>query len=245
MCRPPGSVVPPSLVRSPAVGILRGFTLIEVMVGVALTGILVIGLSTLWAQVVEAMQHQSFRQRAIFALSNETERLAALYAYFDPSNGNTQTVDVSLSSPESSIGSDLESREIYAEAYAGSSEADFMITTGAFSMGQVFFFDNGTEGISEDDRLLVWLDQSKRVVGLFSWRMASLNGSNAATIRTILNDLDASVDVVATDAQNCSTVACDFIEAHIDYPFRYDGTSLTAMTPVGNVSLQTILARQP
>ncbi len=68
----------------------RGFTLIEVMVGMVLASILVMGLTSLWGVVGNQFSDLNLRQRAVFALNGEMERLSSIYA----SDTLPTTVDV-------------------------------------------------------------------------------------------------------------------------------------------------------
>jgi prepilin-type N-terminal cleavage/methylation domain-containing protein len=58
-----------------------GFTLIEVLLGIVITSILVIGLSGLWTTVNNQFLFLTLKQKAIFVLNGEMERLAALYRF--------------------------------------------------------------------------------------------------------------------------------------------------------------------
>lgn len=61
----------------------RGVTLIEVMIALVLTSILVLGLSGLWANVSRQFLFLTLKQKAVFVLNGEMERLSALYRFTD------------------------------------------------------------------------------------------------------------------------------------------------------------------
>lgn len=63
----------------PAARRQSGFTLIEVMVAFALTMVLMIGMSALWTVVATQFDSLVYRQKAIFRLNGEMERLVAQY----------------------------------------------------------------------------------------------------------------------------------------------------------------------
>ena len=56
-----------------------GMTVIECMVGFLLISILLIGMGNLWVSVSQQIDRQSLRQKAVFRLNGEMERLVKLY----------------------------------------------------------------------------------------------------------------------------------------------------------------------
>lgn len=138
--------------KSPST-VAAGFTLIEVMVGIVLAGILIAGLTSLWALVGEEFHRLTLRQKAVFALNGEMERLAVVYRLETPL---TQTVTFGA-----------ESRLIYNAAHATGAIVD---TNNDFLVGEVFYHSAGGNG----DRNLVWLDRAKNVVGNISWTAPNL-----------------------------------------------------------------------
>lgn len=133
-----------------------GFTLVEVMVGIVLTAILALGLTALWAFVGDEFLRLGLRQKAVFALNSEMERLAMVYRFDNPT---TEAVTAN--------------RLIYARNYMPSAIID---TNNDFQIGRVSYYDGGN-GIGADDRNLVWLDQGKNIVAAISWDvLTDING---------------------------------------------------------------------
>jgi Tfp pilus assembly protein PilV len=60
-----------------------GMSLVEVMVAIFITAILVMGLSSLWTRVNDQFLYLTLRQKAIFVLNGEMERLTAMIRYRD------------------------------------------------------------------------------------------------------------------------------------------------------------------
>ncbi|MBT4490192.1 MAG: prepilin-type N-terminal cleavage/methylation domain-containing protein, partial [Rhodospirillaceae bacterium] len=56
-----------------------GFTLVEVLAATVITSILVLGLANLWTAVAGEVDGLTMRQKAIFVLNGQMERLTALY----------------------------------------------------------------------------------------------------------------------------------------------------------------------
>lgn len=125
-----------------------GFTLVEVMVGIVLTAILALGLTALWAFVGDEFLRLGLRQKAVFALNGEMERLAMVYRFDNPT---TEAVTAN--------------RLIYAFTHSFGSIID---KNGDFQIGEIFYYDGGN-GIGPDDRNLVWLDEGKNIVAAISW----------------------------------------------------------------------------
>lgn len=194
-----------------------GFTLVEVLVGIVLTAILVLGMTTLWAVIGDEFQNLSYRQKAVFALSGETERLAQVYRFAPPAPF-TQGVLVGTSS-----------RLIYAQGY---NQGQIIDTNNDFLLGEVFYHDRGN-GIGADDLNLVWLDRQNNVVAALSWTAPDLN-----TVPPADNPVAA--------AANCSAVPCVLLTVFIEYPYRFNLTdrSLVPPTKLDTISLYTIVARR-
>jgi len=138
-----------------------GFTLVEVMVGIVLTAILALGLTALWAFVGDEFLRLGLRQKAVFALNSEMERLAMVYKLDAPT---TETVTVN-GNP----------RLIYKSDYNFGAIID---ANSDFQIGEVFYH-NGGAGVA-DDKNLIWLDKGKNIVAAVSWVV-----SDPATIPAI------------------------------------------------------------
>lgn len=143
----------------------RGFTLIEVMVGMVLASILVMGLTSLWGVITTQFIDLSLRQRAVFALNGEMERLAAIYS----SNALPTVTAVGATG-----------RFVYSDTvsfvHAAPNLANFVVTYD----GKLFYYD-GNAGTT-DDRNLVWIDYAKKVVGKLTWENANYLGVGAQCV---------------------------------------------------------------
>lgn len=203
-----------------------GFTLIEVMVGIVLAALLIMGLTSLWALVGEEFSRLTLRQKAVFALNGEMERLVAVYRVETPL---TQSVIYASPSPAPT------GRFIYNNTYAAQPTGGAILDTdNNFQVREVFYFSAGGTG----DRNLVWLDRAKGVVGNVSWTAPNLTDPNVVGIPAV----DSPVAAAAT----CQDVSCVLLTLYIEFPYRFDlaTRALQAMTPVRTISLKTIAGRK-
>jgi len=192
-----------------------GFTLIEVMIGIVLTGILVLGMTALWATIGDEFHRLTLRQKAIIVLDGEMGRLAALYRFESPT---TQAITVSGNS-----------RDIYNAAYA---TADIVDANADFQLGEIYYFDNAN-GIGSDDRNLVWLDRNRNIVGQISWAAVALQSVPAQ---------DNPV-AQAANCQAISCVLLT-LQIDYPYRFILATKTLEALDPVRTMNVNTIVARR-
>lgn len=69
----------------------RGFTLIEVLVGIILVSILLAGVISAWNLVSNRNFDLALKQKAIIALNSQTERLTALYRWCEGFSASSYT----------------------------------------------------------------------------------------------------------------------------------------------------------
>ena len=166
-----------------------GFTLIEVLIGTVLIAILVLGLSGLWTTVNNQFLFLTLKQKAIFVLNGEMERLAALYRLTDFQNDGSNFHVVTYN--DGSDGDDfadaskhplgaVNERLVYNDRPQGFGTLQNIVTTteGEFNCpintdsntvqfnadcaGRVLV-DENTNSIN-DDRNYVWIDQHRRAL---------------------------------------------------------------------------------
>ena len=180
---------------------------------------------TLWSVISDEFFRLGLRQRAIFALNGEMERLAAIYRRTVPT---TEAV--------------TGGRSIYASTDATSNAIE--TTSSDFVVGEVYYHDRGN-GIGNDDINLVWLDTSEppegsppvitppEFVGAISWTLTALTTNPA------------------NKADDCLGAACQMLTLYIRFPYRFNTTTkaLEAMfvddeSKLDEITLQTIAARK-
>lgn len=237
----------------------RGATLIEVMIGMVLVGILLIGMNSLWVFVMGEVDADTVRQQAIFRINGEMERLNAGFSNqtvaptLIAGRTGTATVTNYASALPARIGSFLMNtvtgtRLIYADAGGALPAAAFTTDAATFTADidgadpdgaenindvyrLIYRYDNGTSGLDGDDRNIVWLDKDRSIVAQISWELLTVNSA-------------------ANTASACypsgATTPCRLLTLYLDYPFRYtDADPLVDMGPVETITLQTIVGARP
>ncbi|MEO5373011.1 MAG: type II secretion system GspH family protein [Alphaproteobacteria bacterium] len=203
----------------------QGFTLVEVMVGMVLTAILVLGLSSAWVLTSTEFLRLTLRQKAIMALNGETERLAYYYAH----DSTTQIKSSSCLLSESiTVDGAAISANLYPKA-ACTLDGNHILNTNLVDVGQVFVLETGTLP-SNRKYNVVWLDKEKGLAASLFWTVA---------------------DSTATNAANCLTYTCQDLTVYLQYPYRFtpsateaDGTLVNDLPPVETVSVKTIVGNR-
>ena len=224
----------------------RGITLIEIMVGVVLTAILVLGMSGLWANVNRNFLSLTLRQKAVFVLNGEMERLAALYR-FTGFAGEDATTDGYASTPNERLV--FPSSLTAVNQVVTSVGSDFTCDDNTCA-GLVFFDANGVS--ANDDRNYVWLDQARDLTAQLSWRLRELTDTplgnagfpvaNAVACSDGITEGDGTLESVG------STSVCQELTVYIEFPFRYaSATEPGSDANIGKpetMSLITIVGRR-
>jgi hypothetical protein len=218
------------------------------MVTLVLLSILVLGISGLWSQVNEHFLSLTLRQKAVFVMSGEMERLSALYR-FTNFGADAQETDNSDSPPDQRY-SNPNKRNIFPASSAGTPVVNEIVTQEATIFdcganacaGRVFHDENGID--TDDDRAYVWLDQARKITARLSW--------------TAEDPQDANEDECSngTPAPNGTPppppggrADCQELTIYIEFPFRFrNGTTPDAPSGFGKIqqlSLKTIVGRRP
>ena len=218
-----------------------GFTLIEVLVGIALIAILVLGLSGLWTTVNDQFLYLTLKQKAVFVLNGEMERLSSLYRYTnfsrlsarqdviyendnlgddlsDPANlGRTDFVKDRLIFAFSPVNN---SRMVVSKFEGNAALFDCPINETAQPdttqynsecAGRILVDENGTD--TDDDRNYVWIDQQRRITARLSWRLRAIKSSIGATYPNVNRSCWENNGGIGTD--------CKELTIYLHFPFRY------------------------
>jgi len=220
----------------------RGFTLIEVMAAGVILSVLVLGLTQVWAAVGERSIDTTIRQKAVFVLNGEMERLTALY--------NLTGFGAGVATDTNGYGAPAgyaDDRAIYrmdtngfmptgADAFVTDSVATFDSTVES----RVLFDDNTPDST---DRNYVWIDRQRGVMGRIGWSETDLPGAgngngngngNGGTGSGLCFDYAGG-----TAGDNCREITL-----FLDYPFRLIGGVPTATGDVTRIlPLKTIVGR--
>ena len=219
-----------------------GFTLIEVMAAGVILSVLVMGLTQLWAVAGERSLDSLLRQKAVFVLGGEMERLAALY--------NMTGFGATVANDTSGYGDPAafpDSRAVFRTGVNA-----FMATAGdAFVTDSVATFEAGADALvlldddADDtaDRNYVWVDRSRGVLGRLSWAQAEVTVTNTGAGPNGVTP-DASLTGLCFDfGGGAGGANCREISLYLEYPFRLKSGVPTADPFTETLPLKTIVGR--
>lgn len=198
---------------------LNGYTLIELMLGMLLTSILVIGSVAMFSNVGNAFYDLMLRQKSVFILDGEMARLFTAYKYKDMSSGtgaDQSTLSSNDNYPTRIVPPTTGNKhKIYKSTYGNMVVSDGTTFEDQASENALFYYD--PTGAAEDELNLVWIDQEKKSVGKLSW---------------IQEDADTT---------NCYGGNCFLISLYLDYPFRYISSTDPVQSTMGKI--ETLVLR--
>ena len=215
---------------------LGGFTLIEVMVGFVLVATLLLAMNTLWFIVAREIDYLTLRQKAVFRLNGEMERLTEWYrggsadtVPTGTTTGNTSGYDTAPTWASGDYVSNPSTRNIYDRTTDGTRgmvtiEAD----ANGLSLDEVFYFDSDSDAtVGGNDRNFVLLDSDQNIAARLSWSLTEAHTTCGALPGYGAPD------------------PCFFLTLYLDFPFRFDTTDGTVDviegSPVETITLQTIV----
>jgi len=208
-----------------------GSTLIEVVAAAAILTVLVLGLSNLWTTVGGLTFSQILRQKAVFVLNGEMERLDALYASTNFGAGtrlSTQNYPVIANISNSGT------RLVYDTT---SSNASFVVTSvSALQASNSAVWEAGS---GSSARNYVWLDQDRGIVARLSWMETPLMQCGAAAGHSAFS-------CFCYGFSGFGASACPEIILVIDYPYIIQGGTAVAMPNqnLKTLTLSTIVGRR-
>jgi len=225
-----------------------GMTLVEVMVAMVLTAILLVGMNALWVNITREVDALVLRQKAIFRLNGEMERLVGLYAT------DSTAVD-SVTSPNPDAPIIVTDYQANAPANVGDYIANAPNVTNAVAAGWSSDPANGNRFIYRANAAGFVINDASGAEGGFGQPLgADRDLMNTATVTSASADsiyshvlqwhpgltageggdrnlvwLDRDKNIVAqiswstvlTTSACRGTLGCRHVTMYIDYPFRY------------------------
>ncbi|MBF0332334.1 MAG: prepilin-type N-terminal cleavage/methylation domain-containing protein [Alphaproteobacteria bacterium] len=200
----------------------RGTTLIEVLVAIVLMSILVLGVSALWAWVGNLMFDLTVRQKAVFALNGEMERLASLHRFtdFGTAVGFTESTDgytavlgglTGLPTDRLVYGDDLTGVQPFGQDFVTTDSATFRANP-----GKVYAYPAGT---ALTKRNAIMLDEVRGLTARLSWT-ESVTGPD------------------------CYPNQCKVVVLYLEFPFRLvDADPFVAAGKTEALTLMTMVGR--
>lgn len=221
----------------------RGFTLIEVMIAMALTAILVTGMVNLWAVVADQFFRLTMREKAIMAMNGEMERLNALYTFGQlAANTNTCLTTSTVSGSTYKI-FDVSSNVNSEDGTTTCNATSMYATTDAtFDYGQILGFTD----TNSRKHNMVFLDKNKGVCGSFYWGV-DITGSTDANISTFSGLVPQNTFCYYGGQYQGSSHNCALISLYMEFPYRYNSSTLQCDDTIGKketISVKTIVGRR-
>ncbi|MGN7614708.1 hypothetical protein ACQZV8_21780, partial [Magnetococcales bacterium HHB-1] len=189
------------------------------MVGVAITSVMIIGLLGMLAMIRQEFFQMTLKQKAVVLLTSETERLSTLY--------NT-TDFFSEYATHSDATADGIGRWIYRGkpndmTCNGGSDCLVVTETDAsnvsktdFTLWKILFMDYDNSGNSATDENIIWIDRPHNVTAKLSWE---------------INNIVESDTTVTNGAK--------FLTVSLQYPFRYKNNTDPAENSISNLETLT------
>jgi len=231
----------------------RGFTLIEVMTAGVTLSILTLGLVGLWSTAGGAVNDLVIREKAIWALNGQMERLAALYQFTDFGAGGPDATSgygypaaysdtrlifgqglLDLIAPSGTLlGGLLGTEEDYGFL---ENEADF-----AAAEGHPVVLESALAPAA--DRNYVWIDRDQGIVGRLSWEEVAIVVDECGPD----NAPGGSEPCLCADfGGGGAAERCLEIMLSLEFPFRWNaatGTAVAMPQAPEILSLRTIVGR--
>lgn len=232
----------------------RGFTLIEAMSAGVVLSILSLGLMGVWSVAGANVQSLVIREKAIWTLNGQMERLAALYTYTDfAAFGMADSTGYGYGAAFS------DTRKVYG-ASADTAMADENLAPAArdiagqangFVQELAADFDTAeghpvvlTDSLTVARRNYVWIDRDRDIVGRLSWEESDLvidacdaNNAPSGANPCLCFDFD----------KGAGGARCREIMLSLEFPIRWDRAADQAVALPGQtevLSLRTIVGRR-
>lgn len=206
----------------------RGYSLMEVMIASVVLSIMVLGMSGFWYTAVGRASDLVLRQKAIFVLNAEMERISSLYVY-------TSFYDEGGDGPQVTTGYDSlagmpTGRLIYPPDVSDyTNSGDYVTTTVTTFQSTEFHVYLDDQFVSANDRTYVWLDRSRSIVGRISWATSPITTGSCA-------EFDGG-----SGSDNCL-----LLSVFLEYPYKFLSTGAVtapAASAKQTLSLKTIVGR--
>jgi len=197
--------------------------------------IFILGIGGFWYQASTRSYELVLKEKAIFALSAELERITALYVYTgfaaDLVNGPVTTTGYT-----DGLGSLPTTRLIYPASISSYATNEYVLGTYfgfAASEFDVFVKTNILPALNRD---YVWVDKGRNIVGRLSWTATDINVSSCVQ----------AADCSCQRFDDLTLVGghCQLLDVYLEYPYRIDASgNITAPTTLQTMSLRTIVGR--
>jgi hypothetical protein len=213
------------------------FSLLEVMFASTILSVIILGVGGFWYAANSRVADLVLKQKAIFVLNAEVERLTALYVFTgfatDPTNAPviTTTYDGLPALPATRL---IYPSDVTSFMGAGNN----FVTTSAntFSTGSEFLIWDNSNILPALNRTYVWISKSRNLVGRLSWVATDI------TVASCIQTADCSCqrfDNLSLDGGHCQR-----LDVYLEYPYRFAASgTVTAPAQLQTISIKTIVGR--
>jgi prepilin-type N-terminal cleavage/methylation domain-containing protein len=225
----------PSRTEAASRGRQKGFSLLEVMFASTILSIFILGIGGFWYQASSRVSDLVLRQKAIFVLSGELERISALYVYTsfpaDLVNGPVTTTGYN-----DGLASIPTTRLVYPTDVSSFAAGNYVTTAYATFSADQFHVLLNSDILPSLNRTYVWIDKNRNIVGRLSWTTTDIS------VVTCIQAADCSCQ--RSDNLPLAGGVCKRLDAYLEYPYRIDSSgNVTAPVAIETLSLKTIVGR--
>ena len=214
----------------------RGYSLMEVMIASVILSIMVLGMSGFWFTAVGRAYDLVLRQKAIFVLNAEMERISSLYVYTDFADCGFFCFD----GPVSTTGYDNSllpsTRYVYPSDVSDyTNSGDYVTTTVSTFNSTEFHVFLDSNFWSFNNRTYVWIDKARSIVGRLSWSTANVTAGTCSYSDCSCEDFDGS------GSDNCL-----MLSVYLEYPYKFlssGGVTAPASSALKTITLKSIVGR--
>lgn len=212
-----------------------GFSLLEVMFASMILSVIILGVGGFWYAANSRVADLVLKQKAIFVLNAEVERLTALYVFTgfatDPANNPVTTTGYNGVGPFTRLVYPID-----LTSFMGGGGNFVTTSANTFSTGSEFLIWDNLGFLSSLNRTYVWIDKNRNLVGRLSWVDTPIN------IGSCIQDNDCSCQ--RFDNQSLNGGRCRRLDVYLEYPYRFavSGT-VTAPAQLETISIKTIAGR--
>lgn len=221
----------------------RGSTLVGVMAAGVVLGTLALGLANLWPVLNRLSFDALLRQKAVFVLNGEMERLAALFATTGFGGGKREKSEGYAALPNLA---NSDRRRVYAPDSTGVTFA--VGTLAAFQAAETNVW---VVGSGKSARNYVWLDRERGLVAQISWLECNIDPNRNAGCWSVAagGDVDDEDNSDSGDEKCFSFKGggkgswCRHVVLVLEYPYRITGSAAVPLSP-RTMTLGTIVGRR-
>jgi prepilin-type N-terminal cleavage/methylation domain-containing protein len=213
----------------------RGFSLLEVMFASTILSIIILGVGGFWYAAQSRVADLVLKQKAIFVLNAEVERLTALYVF-------TGLPTHATYNPVTTTGYDgvgPSTRLVYPSdltTFMGAGNNFVTTSANTFATDSEFLVWDNLGFSSSLNRMYVWIDKNRNIVGRLSWVDTPIN------IGSCIQLLDCSCQ--RFDNQSLDGGRCRSLDIYLEYPYRFAiAGSVAAPAQLKTISIKTIAGR--